>query len=77
VDVLGQALHQERDGLVDDRVGDHVVVVQHEHDRSGLREQVIDQQGNRGVAHRATPGGQGAQRAFPDCRAAAPERGST
>ncbi len=58
-----------------DPVGDHVVVVQDEHDRPGLRDQVVDQQGNRGVADRAPPGGQGAQRAFPDAGQRLPERG--
>ena len=75
VDVLGQAFHEEGDGLVHGRVGDHVIVVQDEHDRPGLRDQVVDQQGNRGVADRAPPGGQGTQRAFPDAGRRLPERG--
>ena len=36
VDVLGHPFHEERDGLVHGPVGDHVVVVEHEHDRPGL-----------------------------------------
>ena len=56
-------------------VGDHVVVVEEEHDRPGLRDQVVDQQGKRGVAERAPPGGQGAQRAFPDAGQRPPQRG--